>query len=195
MEPEPKWETWRRMDCARLYELVALLARVEPDSITYEEYYEEGWLRIRFLTESERFHDILRMAESSVTAGTLSSHNGCITSLAILSNFLMSEFSRWALAKELSIPPELKWAGGTSTAAGSASDATSIEGIDGLRNLIKALGGPALGDDAAVRSFAKKAGIQRDGDNPKRTKRTWIRAEIEPRLIAAIERWRRSGNK
>ncbi|WNG38762.1 hypothetical protein F0U61_37645 [Archangium violaceum] len=193
MAPEPKWETWRRMDCARLYELVALLARVEPDSIEVE-YDYESWPQERFLVESERFHDFLRMAESSVSARTLACYGGS-SARAAMNDFLMSEFSRWALAKELPIPPELKWAGGTSTVASSASDATSIDGIDGLRDLIKALGGPVLGDAAAVRNFAKKAGILRDGDNPKRTKRTWMRAEIEPMLTAAIESWRQSGNK
>lgn len=194
MAPEPKWETWRLMDCARLYELVALLARVEPDSIRVEDDDDASWPRKRFLVASERFHDFLRVAESSVNAGTLACLNGGLY-WECMNEVLMSEFLRWARSKELPIPPELKSAEGTGTAAGSASDATSIEGIDGLRDLIKDLGGPGLGDPAAVRNFAKKAGILRDGDNPRRTKRVWSRTEIEPSLTAVIERWRQSANK
>ncbi|HYO65154.1 MAG TPA: hypothetical protein VEU33_03645 [Archangium sp.] len=192
MASEPKWEKWRRMDCAPLYKLVALLVRLDPDSIGFEDV-EHSWDEKRFRIRDERFIDYLEMAEASVSAGALACRVTNLFHRAGMDEVLMSEFLTWARSKKLPIPPELDPVEGTGTAAASASDATSIEGIDGLRELIKALGGPVLGDPASVRNFAKKAGILRDGDNPKRTKRTWRRAEIEPKLIAAIESWRQSG--
>ncbi|WP_143177371.1 hypothetical protein [Cystobacter ferrugineus] len=193
MASEPKWEKWRLMDCARLYEWVALLARLDPDSIRVDENLY-AWSTVHFRVADENFWDLLRIAESSVIAGTLTCHLSSLER-AGMSEVLMPEFLRWARSKGLTIPPELAPAEGIGTAA-SAADATSIQGIDGLRDLINALGGPVLGSDpAAVRSFAKKAGVMKDGDNPLRTPRTWSRAEIEPMLKAAIESWRQRETK
>jgi len=133
---------------------------------------------------NESFHRFLRIAISSAHAGKLQCQSsGANTSR---NSVLMSEFLRWAQSKGLPIPPELKPQEGAGKARADAGTSHHIEGIKGLRDLIAELG-LALGDDAAVRSFAKKAGIMQPGDNPSHEKRSWDRAEIEPKLREAIK--------
>ena len=181
------------MDSARLYEWVALIAGLDPDSVSaVEERFSPG--RTRLQGVDENFKTLLQIAEASMRARTLV-HHGNSLELPVRSMVLRSVFLTWARSKGFPIPAELTSVEGASTATANASDATDIKGIKGLRALIKELGGPVLGHDAAVRSFAKKAGVMRAGENPKHEKRTWKRAEIEPKLIAAIEKWRQSGSR
>lgn len=187
MASEPNWELWRHIDSAPLWHFVALLAGLEPDSIRM------NWRDDEWKGANEKFATLLRIADSSVRAHKLRCQG--YGSDPRQNNVLMPEFLRWAASKGFSIPPELRPLEETGDSSASVSAATTIRGIDELRVLIEALGGPVLGDAAAVRSFAKKAGIMKDGDNPRHTTRTWSRAEIEPKLTVAIESLQQKGLK
>jgi len=181
------------MECARLYEWVALIAGLDPDSVrAVEERFSPG--RIRLQGVDENFKMLLQIAEASMRARTLV-HHGNSLELPVRSMVLRSVFLTWARSKDLPIPAELTSVDGAGTAAANASDDTTIKGIDGLRAFIIELGGPVIGDPAAVRRFAKKAGVMADGDNPQHLPRSWKRAEIESKLMAAIEKWRQSGTQ
>ena len=217
MAPEPDWELWRYMDRAHLWQLVALLAGLDPDSISHGPM---SWIirtpkdfnRVEWNGVNENFHRLLRIAESSLAARSLA----CITLdyPTCRSYVRLPEFLRWAHAKGLRVPPELQPPGRVPTPPAGAGDtarskelvapaevqppgrpgvvpagagvSTRIEGIKGLRDFIAKLG-LTLGDEAAVRTFAKKAGIMQAGDNPAHEKRSWDRAEVEPKLREAIK--------
>jgi hypothetical protein len=182
MASEPDWDMWRRIDSAPLWQFVALLAGLDPDSI---EPKQDRIEHNEWRGTNEDFHRFLTIAVSSVQAHKLQCQ--AYGSTPWRNRVLTSEFLRWAQSKEIPIPPEWKpLPEETGDTSAGVVVSTRIEGINGLRVLIKELG-LTLGHDAAVRSFAKRAGIMRTGENQQRRRLSWERSEIEPMLIEAIK--------
>jgi len=108
MAPGPDWELWRHIESAKLWQFVALLAGVDPDSITRR--WNRSDDKIEWEGANDSFHRLLRIAVSSVA------HNLACRSYgrdAENNPVLMSEFLRWAQSKGFPIPPELRPPEGT----------------------------------------------------------------------------------
>ena len=175
---------WGRMDCATPEQLVNLLCRIDPDSSPEIES-----------TRQAKYEQVLEITLAAIRARTLPllkdvpgqlTREFDIAELRAPSRVKTMDFLRWAHAKRFSIPPPLKRLLSSDIRPRVAED-ERIVGIRGLRTLIRE-NGLILGDDAAVRSFAKSAGIIIDGDNVRHEKRWWSRKKIVPLIRKAIER-------
>ncbi|MCY1081449.1 hypothetical protein [Archangium lansingense] len=186
MASEPKWDKWRRMDCAPLYQLVALLIRLDPESIGFEDV-EHSWGEKRFRVEDERFLDYLEMAESSVRAGALSCRVTSIFHRAGMDEVLMSEFLNWARSKELPIPPELEPPERTGPTSTGAAASSQIKGIKEFMRFCE-VRGLVFGSERAARAFIEKAEIKPIDDHAKKGRRVYDAAAVEPKVLAESER-------
>jgi hypothetical protein len=182
MASEPNWEKWRRMEAAEIWQFVALLDRLDPDSIVTEQSY---MFSLQFWNASQRFHDIRKIAESAVEAGTLR----CL-SIGLwdcTSMVLMSEFLRWAQSREFPIPPELKPPAATGSASTGAAASSQIKGVKAFREFCEARG-LVLNSDRAAYAFMDKADIEPIDGHAKKGRRIWDAAAIEPKVNAESER-------
>lgn len=186
MASEPKWEKWRRMDCAPLYKLVALLVRLDPESIGFEDV-DHSWGEKRFRVRDERFLDYLELAEASLSAGALACRVTNLFHRAGMDEVLMSEFLSWARSKELPIPPELEPPERTGPASTGAAASSLIEGTKEFMKFCEAHG-LVFGSDRAAREFIKKAGIKPIDENAKKGRRVYDAAAIEPKVVAESAR-------
>jgi hypothetical protein len=128
-DSEPDWEKWTRKDTARLWELAALLAGLDPDSI-------DAWQTrasadgIEFEPVNEQFNTIFDLAESSHKAGKLKAL-GQLSAERWRNYFLdveVPEFLRWARSKRLNLPPELAELINKSPADSEDAQAAYLEG-------------------------------------------------------------------
>jgi hypothetical protein len=181
MASEPKWEKWRRMDSARLWQLVALLDRREPDSIVIG---DESVLT--FHNTGLGFEDILAIAESGVAAGTLSCLDAGSTAHS-MRTVLMSEFLRWAQSKGLSIPPELKPPEGTGPTSTGAAASSQIKGTKEFMKFCE-VRGLVFGSERAARAFIENAEIKPIDEHAKKGRRVYDAAAVEPKVLAESAR-------
>ncbi|KFA89970.1 hypothetical protein Q664_31515 [Archangium violaceum Cb vi76] len=190
------------MDCAPLYQLVALLIRLDPESIGFEDV-DHSWGEKRFRIRDERFRverflDYLEMAEASVSAGALACRVTNLFHRAGMDEVLMSEFLSWARSKELPIPPELEPPGrtepastGPAVSSGPASTgAAASSQIKGIKEFMKFCEdrGLEFGSDRAARAFIEKAGIEPIDGHAKKGRRIYDAAAVEPKVLAESER-------
>lgn len=186
MASEPKWEKWRRMDCAPLYKLVALLVRLDPDSIGFEDV-DHSLDEKRFRIRDERFIDYLEMAEASVSAGALACRVTNLFHRAGMDEVLMSEFLSWARSKELPIPPELEPLERTGPASTGAAASSQIKGIKEFMKFCE-VRGLKFGSERAARAFIETAEIKPIDDHAKKGRRIYDAAAVEPKVLAESER-------
>lgn len=185
------------MDAARLWQLVALLARLNPDSALHWQYG----------TQFREYGKLKALAEGSVSAGLLK----CLTyyQRPDQNQVLMSEFLKWAQSKRLSIPPELAppertgpASTGTAASSGPASTGTTASSgpastgavassqIKGIKEFMRfcEVRGLVFGSERAARAFIEKSEIKPIDGHAKKGRRVYDAAAIEPKVLAESER-------
>lgn len=159
------------MDVATVREWVALLARLDPDTVC-----SSRWQAGTFENATPEFNRLLRIAGSSSFDVVSISIGGGPAAIRVK----RTVFLAWAKSKGLEVPTEL------SEPTTVVAEERRVEGIKGLRDLVAELGGPQLGGDRSVRRFALRSGIARPGENSQKVKLSWALSEIEPKVRALI---------
>lgn len=174
------------MDAAQLWQLVALLARLNPDlSLSWP-----------YCPQFKEYGKLKAIAEGSVYARQLK----CLTyyQRPDQNHVLMSEFLKWAQSKRLPIPPELKPPERTepastgpavSSGAPSTGAAASLQ-IKGIKEFMRfcEVRGLVFGSERAARAFIEKAGIEPIDGHAKKGRRIYDATTVEPKVLAESER-------
>ncbi len=174
-DTEPNWGKWTRTDAAPLWQLAALLAGLDPDSITIWQIV--GGVEFEPPVDG-KFNELFDLALSSLKAGKLRALG--LVSAEAWRNYLldveMPEFLRWARSKRLAIPAPLAEMIGASQVAdaGSQDDrplwseytghgtAEVVISLKEMSRVFEEAGGCRLGQDKprVLREILKHAKIE-----------------------------------
>jgi len=99
---EPNWKKWGRKDTAPLWQPVALLSGLDPDSLSGQRV-DDGFV----FRATEKFRELLDLATSSIKAKKLRALYPIHPQLYCFFDVEMPEFLRWARSKKLDIPSQL----------------------------------------------------------------------------------------